>query len=554
MTTNYASYLEKGGGRLKKFLAVSATALIASVMLANPAWAAVKDGRSIEVFHGIEFVGINGYPGTTDIKVDVLRGPSDVIVGSTTQRTNGAGLLEINHVGGGQFPGGDCWGPDPDVTPDIMPGDTVRTTVLDGAGNATNDIDSTVVRDIFIDTDATTVDTAANTITMTGHVRSLPNAPIDPAADILELRMNANGFTWDANAGRRDLRENVAPAEIAADGTFTHVFQVSNADADNADANGFEQAFEWSAVPAGGGDPNELTVFDGVEGALAGCPAKAEDVLTTSSHEVVNIANVGRDMILSGVSFGATGVNVSVPGGVTHAATITPVNAAAPDEHQTWSATIPAAELGSLPQGRFQASAAFEGPGVRTTPSTLSILKDTVAPGKPTATPGAGRYERVQRVTLSGENGASIHYTVNGSLPTAASRAFGSPIPVTATQTIRARVVDGVGNPSQVSNFRYTILKNSFVSINRRPVALNLGQKVLVQGRVFPAHPGKVVRITVTRPGPDLVRNVRVRANAKYVFVYKPNRPGRHFVQARFLGDADHAPSTSVRKTFVVRR
>ena len=145
-----------------------------------------------------------------------MRGPDDVVIGSVTGRTDASGTLEINHLGGGQFPVGDCWaGP---VTPDIMPGDTVRTTIAaplgaDGQPTGENDVDSTNVRDIFIDVDATTVDTTANTITLHGHVRSLEDAPIDLENDILELRLNASGFTWQTNNNRKDLRAQVIPSD-----------------------------------------------------------------------------------------------------------------------------------------------------------------------------------------------------------------------------------------------------------------------------------------------------------------------------------------------------
>ena len=44
-----------------------------------------------------------------------------------------------------------------------------------------------------------------DTITMTGHVRSTAAAPINVAADTLELRLNADGFTWETQDRQRDL-------------------------------------------------------------------------------------------------------------------------------------------------------------------------------------------------------------------------------------------------------------------------------------------------------------------------------------------------------------
>ena len=151
MTTSYRITLERGS-RMKRFLAISATALIASVALASPlttspAQAAVKEGRTIETFYGIDYVALHGYTdyANKDVKVDVLRGPNQVPVGSVNVKPDRTGFVEINHIGGGPFPGGDCW--DDPATPDIQPGDVIRTTPADNP----TDQDTSAVRDIIID-------------------------------------------------------------------------------------------------------------------------------------------------------------------------------------------------------------------------------------------------------------------------------------------------------------------------------------------------------------------------------------------------------------------
>jgi Fibronectin type III domain/Chitobiase/beta-hexosaminidase C-terminal domain len=494
MLREHETYTMRGGGATKKLFVALFVVLLAALTLTPPAFGAVKDGRTIEVDYGIDFVVLDfppdpndpsRYPANTNVRVDVLRGPENVVVGSTTQRLDNQGHLEINHVGGGQFgAGGDCWGPStlnpnaPNVTPDILPGDTIQSTILnaDGTPKDPADVDSTAARDIFMDTDATTVDTTpgvvGGTITMKGHVRSLANAPINTAAEPLELRLNANGFTWQSNNGRRDLRENVSAAEIQADGTFVHVFNVSDADANNAQGNNFEQIFEW----AGGitDPPPEITVFSGEGGVLGGCPAHAKTALTSvSTHTVagkpvVNSNNIANDMVVGGVANGAETVSVQIPGGVAHPGTLTPAfDAANPNVNQTWTATIPASELASLPQGRFDITASFTGAGVPAT-STLSALKDTENPAAPTASIPAGRYSSTQAVTLNesdADPAAKIYYTIGQTPPDpdATDNPFtpGQPIQVTASQTIKAVVVDGAGNVSPVGTFAYTIGANT---------------------------------------------------------------------------------------------
>jgi len=276
MTTNQESSTKRGGGMLKKALAASlltAALVVPAVVVPASAADSVKRGRTIEAFIGTNLVDVQGYPAGKAIKVTVLR--NGEVVGTADGRTGtrGAnrGFAEFNHTGGGPFPRGDCF--NRPNTPDIVPGDVIRTKVQGEAGT-----DRAVVRDIFLDTEATQVDEAANTITVSGHVRDLPNGVINEAADILEIRLNANGFTWESGdrPGRRDLREQLPAAQIQADGTFTHVFDVSDADAANAASLGIEQAFEWSRTTVAA--PPAIFVSDAPDPEApvpAGCPPLA---------------------------------------------------------------------------------------------------------------------------------------------------------------------------------------------------------------------------------------------------------------------------------------
>lgn len=656
MTIAQTIHSEKGGKLKKLFVASAAAILLSLTAVAPPSEAAVKGTRSIEVFHGIEYVGVVGYPARTQVKVDVLRGPNNVSIGSVTATTDGTGFLEIHHLGAGPFPGGDCWGPNaldpsaPNVTPDIRPGDTVQTTVLDN-GVATDDIDSTVVRDIFINED-TAVDTAANTITMTGQVRSLPNAPIDVNADILELRMNAGGFTWDTS-GRKDLREDVTAADFTADGdgdptTFQHVFQLSGnvdaeglTDADKAEASGFEQAFEWAGAASG---TSELTVYDGTAGALGGCPPLAETAMTDFSHSVVNSGNVNSDMVVGGLAQdGVTGVDLTV-GGNPYTATL---------NGGTWTATVPAADLNALPQGNFNIVANFAGD---TAPQsqTKTIQKDTFAPAITANHPSGSTHNGSVDVALNSDGGEQVRYTTDGSAAgnNNSSLYNGQPINLSKTGTINAAATDAAGNRGEAS-FSYTVRQATALTLSG-PAALNFGQAATLSGnlssggsaladkpvileqraagssdaftqvgasqntqanggfsftgikpeanteyrarfaeeaelqskevskqvkvralmsnntatsnlklgkvrnivgKVSPSHAGKVIKVSIRRPGqPTLVRNVRLSDTSVYKFGYKANKVGLYRVSVQFAGDADHLGGKSVLKSFRVVR
>ncbi len=452
-----ASYLERKGSTMKKLLAASALSALLAIpaLTGSPASAAVEGPQTIEAFLGSDLVGLYGYPAGEQVKLEVIR--NGVVVGTATKTADATGFIEINHGGAAA---GDCF--DGPVTPDIMAGDTLQTTVLTGA--SAGEVDSEVARDVGINFQTIRTDTTANTITISGHARTLAEAPIN-AGDVLELRLNKGNRdnTWETGPGldqdregRRDLRVDIG-ANLDANGDFTRVLHVSHDDAVDWAANPGEVALEWSAAAAAGEAevlPPAIFVADEAGGeAIDGCPPLARYAMTSSgAHTFVNLRNVGQDMVVGGVAYNATGVNVSIAGGAPHAATLSAV-----DGQQTWTATIPASELAALPQGRFVVSATFEGPGAPTASSTLGILKDTIAPKVPTATPKAGTYARAQLVSLEAQARTKIYFTQNGTRPTVNSRQFVRPIRVTASQTIKAISVDRAGNPSAVASFRYVI-------------------------------------------------------------------------------------------------
>lgn len=76
----------------------------------------------------------------------------------------------------------------------------------------------------------------------------------------------------------------------------------------------------------------------------------------------------------------------------------------------------------------------------------------------PTFTPTAGTYTTTQQVTISTTKaGAQIHYTVDGSAPTAASTLYTAPITVSATTTIRAMATLTNYPSSKVADSAYVI-------------------------------------------------------------------------------------------------
>jgi M6 family metalloprotease-like protein len=90
---------------------------------------------------------------------------------------------------------------------------------------------------------------------------------------------------------------------------------------------------------------------------------------------------------------------------------------------------------------------------------TISFLyKGVVNIAAPTFSPKAGTYSEAQTVTISCETeGVTIHYTTDGTTPTAESSIYDGPISIDKTTTLKAVSISEEGDESQVSVARYVI-------------------------------------------------------------------------------------------------
>ena len=546
--------------------------------------APVEEGRTMEIVHGIEFVVLEGYPANAEVRVDVVRGQGqNAVVGSTTQRTDGTGLMEINHLGEGQFPAGDCW--DYPGTPDIQPGDVVMATVLGAQGNNTSDVDTSVVRDVF--TEPADINTANNTITIKGHVRGTDAAPIDLANDVLELRLNANDFDWQSGdrPGRKDMRAQVTNFNDGDndDTTFTHTFQVTATDISNARNLGFEQGLEWSPAVVEPEEPKEITVFNGTDLEGVGCPPHlggtpaitpdTANAITGSSHKYDNAANQGAqgaiDVNLSGVSYGKDEVRVSIAGGPEALATPVPVDPAAPNGLQTWRATV-SVNLRALPQGPVEATATFvDSEAAATDPvasDTAEMMKDTVRPANPTSSVPGGSYPTAQRVTLTAGDGDRIYYSTNRPDPDTGQPITGtlytSPILVNerGVTRITAVAVDMAGNVSAGSpswNYNITARNNLIPTITNMTPA----DGTTVRDK------RSTVAATVSDSVTNLSRNdIRLTIRGEEIRTFSYNRtterltytPRKNFrpgaTPVRIVAVDEHGGRARADWTFIVRR
>ncbi|HET9872308.1 MAG TPA: Ig-like domain-containing protein, partial [Propionibacteriaceae bacterium] len=191
-------------------------------------------------------------------------------------------------------------------------------------------------------------------------------------------------------------------------------------------------------------------------GVGPGCTGTAEPNNLISGYlEPVNIAS--GDITLSGTAReGVAGVSVAVGALPAKAATLSTNTTGV----KTWTVPVTKAELQTLPDGNIAITPSFDGlPG-----TTRTMLKDMVAPLAPTATPPAGSYAGTQNVTLNkpaGEASSKTHWEIGSATtvtdPDAASAVYTAQIAVSATQTIKARVIDPAGNLGAVATFAYRI-------------------------------------------------------------------------------------------------
>src|SRR4051812_11766851 len=154
--------------------------------------------RSILVFPQRDFVSASGYEAGDLVTVEVFHPGSATAASRATNvvpQDDAAtpafdGIVEVNH------PGGACW---EGVTPDIRPGDRVRTTARDQAGNI-RAIDETTVANVVA---KRPVQTGVDTVVIHGTAQNADGSPIDITQ--LEQRLVAPRDAFDAN-GRRTLR------------------------------------------------------------------------------------------------------------------------------------------------------------------------------------------------------------------------------------------------------------------------------------------------------------------------------------------------------------
>lgn len=94
-----------------------------------------------------------------------------------------------------------------------------------------------------------------------------------------------------------------------------------------------------------------------------------------------------------------------------------------------------------------------------------SITLDRTAP-QARISPVSGTFMSPPSVTLTASEPATIHYTLDGSLPTTASPAYTAPVVVNSDATLHCFAVDASGNVGPVASEQYTVCNGSNLTLS----------------------------------------------------------------------------------------
>lgn len=130
--------------------------------------------------------------------------------------------------------------------------------------------------------------------------------------------------------------------------------------------------------------------------------------------------------------------------------------------------TSPTTYTTAVPDGAYRFALKATDPAGNVTLASTTLVIDTVAPTV-SASPTGGQFSVAQSVVLTASEPAVIHYTTDGTTPTAATATSGaSPLTVSVanSETLQYLAVDAAGNVGAVASQKYQI---GAVSITQHP-------------------------------------------------------------------------------------
>lgn len=416
----------------------------------------VRAGKSITVFHNIDFVAVFGYgPIGRSVTVRVVR--DGVTIGSATGPTvstpEGPGL-EVNHGPEGAPLPGDCW---EGQTPDIQPGDHIIVT--DGAGR-----DEVIVDDIRFTGDP--VEDVNGDVTVPFTAIDAAGTPIPVGRlDSAEFRATSR-LRFESTDITVEARPGGAPGEYQM--RYVAPFAPSrNRDLLDQDqlrtlllGDGHAIGFGHVAPP-----PREAMLVDGLAdtpGPAPGCEAApaATTGVTSVTPSVINIKRSGSALQVQGISDGATEVQVRLSDANTTVTVPATLDTDPTTGLQTWTVTVPSSQLTEL-SGTIRVTALIDGTAAA---MTQTVVKDIVAPRAPTSSLRSGTYRGTQRLTINAGAGERVRYTLGDGTqarPTASTGRLysGGQITILRSKTLKMIAIDRAGNVSSLARYGYRILR-----------------------------------------------------------------------------------------------
>jgi hypothetical protein len=481
-----------------------AAALLGSAALAAPAGAQAPVGGPV-----VPFVGITANTseiiaeGLSPADVTVTRNGATLATGAFVDSTDGAFTVNSAEIAAAGLPIG-CWN---GFTPQILPGDVVTV-----AGEA-----PVTVPDVTADPPQVIGDTVVVHGTATNVNPAMPLSVQIWAAGgkFVNPRIGLSGGQFIDTSG-------ASPGTTATfsfdPGSATHwTARFSNLGGNLASAaNGTAVAASASPDVVGAG-----TLFSvdyqagGVAAGQANCPAYAPDEARSVSRSVIRQANAGQDLTVSGVAHpGASLTGITLTDSAGNVVTAPALGGA------VWSSTVPAASLAQLADGPITIAPTLATFGKGGTTKGL-LSKDVTAPSAPRANVASGTYPSTQNVALSSNDG-TIHYTTDGSDPTASSKTYNGPISVAQSGAVKALSVDSVGNESDISRFDYVIAPPIVARAPSAPKAIAL-PKLKVESLTLTRRMGlrsarkRGIDAIIYAPEGAKIAHVRILKGAKVV-------------------------------------
>ena len=114
----------------------------------------------------------------------------------------------------------------------------------------------------------------------------------------------------------------------------------------------------------------------------------------------------------------------------------------------------------SIKEGSTTIKAIFAGDDnykPQTVSYTLTVVDDREAVAAPTFSPAAGEVAENTQVSINSVSGATVYYTLDGSVPTTESTVYSEPIVINVAKTVKAIATKTGYRPSAVASATYTI-------------------------------------------------------------------------------------------------